>query len=42
MLGRFREGASEFVTDDIKMLLGRDPRSVADFISDHRSDFTAS
>jgi uncharacterized protein YbjT (DUF2867 family) len=41
MLARFRTGASEFVTDDVKRLLGRDPRSVADFIADHRSDFTA-
>ena len=41
MLARFRAGASEFVTDDVKTLLGRDPKSVADFIADHRSDFTA-
>jgi len=40
MLARFRAGASEFVTDDVTTLLGRDPRSVADFIADHRSDFT--
>ena len=40
MLARFRAGASDFVTDDAKTLLGRDPRSVAGFIADHRSDFT--
>jgi Acetyl-coenzyme A synthetase N-terminus len=41
LLTRFRAGASEFVTDDVKRLIGRDPRSVADFVNDHRSDFTA-
>ncbi len=41
LLTRFRAGASEFVTDDVKRLLGRDPRSVAHFVNDHRSDFTA-
>jgi uncharacterized protein YbjT (DUF2867 family) len=41
LLTLFRAGASEFVTDDVKTLIGRDPRSVADFVNDHRSDFTA-
>jgi uncharacterized protein YbjT (DUF2867 family) len=40
MLTLFRAGASEFVTDDTERLTGRRPRSVADYIADHASEFS--
>jgi uncharacterized protein YbjT (DUF2867 family) len=39
MLTVFRAGESEYVTGDIKALTGRDPRSVTDYVRDHRDDF---
>jgi uncharacterized protein YbjT (DUF2867 family) len=41
MLTLFRAGESEYVTGDIKALTGRDPRSVVDYIRDHRNDFVS-
>ena len=40
MLEMFRSGASEYVTRDVAELTGRAPRSVRDFVRDHRSLFT--
>lgn len=40
MLAMFRSGVSEYVTDDIAELTGTTPRSVTDFIRDHRDLFT--
>lgn len=40
MLGMFRTGASEYVTTDVEELTGRRPRSVRDFVRDHRHLFT--
>lgn len=40
MLAMFRTGASEYVTDDVAQLTGTAPRSVTDFIRDHRDLFT--
>jgi NAD(P)H dehydrogenase (quinone) len=40
MLAMFRTGASEYVTTDVEELTGRRPRSVRDFIRDHRDLFT--
>jgi uncharacterized protein YbjT (DUF2867 family) len=40
MLSIFRAGKSEYVTNDIERLLGRKPRSVSDFITEHREEFT--
>lgn len=39
MLAMFRTGASEYVTDDVAELTGRTPRTVTDFIRDHRDLF---
>jgi uncharacterized protein YbjT (DUF2867 family) len=41
MLTLFRAGESEYVTDDVMVLTGRDPRSVADYVSEHREAFVA-
>jgi NAD(P)H dehydrogenase (quinone) len=41
MLAMFRTGASEYVTDDVAELTGTTPRSVTDFIRDHRDLFTS-
>lgn len=41
MLAMFRTGASEYVTDDVAELTGTAPRSVTDFVRDHRDLFTA-
>jgi uncharacterized protein YbjT (DUF2867 family) len=40
MLAMFRTGASEYVTDDVAELTGTTPRSVTDFVRDHRDLFT--
>jgi uncharacterized protein YbjT (DUF2867 family) len=40
MLKIFRAGKSAYVTDDIEQVLGRKPRTVADFIREHRAEFT--
>ncbi|WP_433784680.1 NAD(P)H-binding protein [Actinomycetospora sp. CA-101289] len=40
MLAMFRTGASEYVTDDVAELTGTAPRSVTDFVRDHRDLFT--
>jgi uncharacterized protein YbjT (DUF2867 family) len=40
MLAMFRTGASEYVTTDVEELTGRPPRSVRDFVRDHRHLFT--
>jgi uncharacterized protein YbjT (DUF2867 family) len=40
MLAMFRTGASEYVTTDVEELTGRPPRSVRDFVRDHRRVFT--
>ncbi|SDZ13545.1 Uncharacterized conserved protein YbjT, contains NAD(P)-binding and DUF2867 domains [Geodermatophilus africanus] len=40
MLGMFRTGASEYVTTDVEEVTGRQPRSVRDFVRDHRHLFT--
>jgi uncharacterized protein YbjT (DUF2867 family) len=40
MLAMFRTGASEYVTTDVDELTGRRPRSVRDFVRDHRHLFT--
>jgi uncharacterized protein YbjT (DUF2867 family) len=40
MLTLFRAGASEFVTADTERLTGRRPRSLADHIADHASEFS--
>ena len=40
MLAMFRSGASESVTPDVEALTGRPPRSVRDFVRDHRHLFT--
>lgn len=40
MLAMFRTGASEYVTTDVEELTGRRPRSVRDFVRDHRHLFT--
>jgi hypothetical protein len=39
MLAMFATGASEYVTEDVEVLTGRPPRSVADFIREHRDLF---
>lgn len=39
MLAMFATGVSAYVTDDVEVLTGRRPRSVADFIRDHRDLF---
>jgi uncharacterized protein YbjT (DUF2867 family) len=39
MLAMFATGASEYVTDDLEKLTGRRPRSVADFVREHRDLF---
>jgi uncharacterized protein YbjT (DUF2867 family) len=40
MLALFRAGATEFVTDDVELLIARPPRSVADYVRDHSGEFT--
>ena len=40
MLSLFRTGASEFVTDDVELLTGRPPRSVADYVRQHAGEFS--
>jgi NAD(P)H dehydrogenase (quinone) len=40
MLAMFRTGVSEYVTTDVDELTGRPPRSVRDFVRDHRHLFT--
>lgn len=40
MLSIFRAGRSEYVTDDIEQILGRKPRTVAHFVTEHREEFT--
>lgn len=39
MLAMFATGASEYVTDDIEVLTGRPPRSVQDYVREHRDLF---
>jgi uncharacterized protein YbjT (DUF2867 family) len=41
MLTHFRAGESEYLTGDVKALTGREPRSVADYLRDHRRDFVS-
>jgi hypothetical protein len=40
MLTMFATGASEYVSPAVADLTGRSPRSVRDFVRDHRSLFT--
>jgi uncharacterized protein YbjT (DUF2867 family) len=41
MLALFRTGAAEAVVDDLPRLIGRAPRTVAEFVTDHRELFTS-
>jgi hypothetical protein len=40
MLAMFTTGASDYVSPDVADLTGHSPRSVRDFVGDHRSLFT--
>jgi uncharacterized protein YbjT (DUF2867 family) len=39
MLALFRAGRSEYVTDDVERILGRSPRTVGDYVQEHRREF---
>ena len=40
MLSLFRDGQSESVSDDVEVMTGRTPTSVAEFLRHHRREFT--